>query len=36
MTPTCPQCGGTPEEPGCDPVNGPRVPCCDPIHRGAA
>ena len=31
----CPQCGGDPEHPASDPVNGPRVPCCDPVHRGA-
>ena len=30
---TCPQCGGTPDAPASDPINGPRVPCCDPIHR---
>lgn len=29
----CVHCGGTPEHPASDPVNGPRVPCCDPIHR---
>ena len=29
----CAQCGGTPDHPASDPVNGPSVPCCDPIHR---
>lgn len=29
----CPQCGGTPDAPASDPVNGPKVPCCDPIHK---